>query len=141
MFFLVCSGSCASWCVLSGRMGGAVRCAAGPGYAQWVCGVGACGERILLFLALCWVSPSVCPSGLRGYVQVVMFSNAWVQIPQLTYPFAGAHKRLLQRLQRTHELLVSWSCCRRVSPSATPSQPTAHRFQFQAYRGTTKGHM
>ena len=27
---------------------------------------------------------SVCPSGLRGYVQVVMFSNAWVQIPQLT---------------------------------------------------------
>jgi hypothetical protein len=31
------------------------------------------------------ISTSVCPSGLRGYVQVVMFSNAWVQIPQLTY--------------------------------------------------------
>src|SRR6218665_2931244 len=28
---------------------------------------------------------SVCPSGRRGYVQVVMFSNAWVQIPQLTF--------------------------------------------------------
>ena len=28
---------------------------------------------------------SVCPSGLRGYVQVVMFSNSWVQIPQLTF--------------------------------------------------------
>lgn len=28
---------------------------------------------------------SVCPSGLRGYVQVVMFSNSWVQIPQPTF--------------------------------------------------------
>ena len=35
-------------------------------------------------------SSSVCPSGLRGYVQVVMFSNAWVQIPQLTWPLASA---------------------------------------------------
>ncbi|KAI9910190.1 hypothetical protein PsorP6_010706 [Peronosclerospora sorghi] len=30
------------------------------------------------------MTPSVCTSGLCGYVQVVMFSNAWVQIPQLT---------------------------------------------------------
>lgn len=33
---------------------------------------------------------SVCPSGLRGYVQVVMFSNSWVQIPQLTFSNAEA---------------------------------------------------
>lgn len=39
---------------------------------------------------------SVCPSGLRGYVQVVMFSNAWVQIPQLTYLFT------LIRTHRAH---------------------------------------
>lgn len=31
------------------------------------------------------VDSSVCPSGLRGYVQVVMFSNSWVQIPQPTF--------------------------------------------------------
>ena len=37
---------------------------------------------------------SVCPSGLRGYVQVVMFSNAWVQIPQLTNAFAPPDTRL-----------------------------------------------
>ena len=35
------------------------------------------------------IDVSVCPSGLRGYVQVVMFSNAWVQIPQLTFSTAA----------------------------------------------------
>lgn len=45
-----------------------------------VCG---CESGIVRVLAR-----SVCPSGLRGYVQVVMFSNAWVQIPQLTDGFA-----------------------------------------------------
>ncbi len=30
------------------------------------------------------VRKSTCPSGLRGHVKAVIFSNAWVQTPQLT---------------------------------------------------------
>lgn len=35
---------------------------------------------------------SVCPSGLRGHVQVVMYSYAWVQIPQPTFLFKLHYK-------------------------------------------------
>lgn len=57
-----------------------------------VCVCGVCGLWCLWCLLMCccfcsWYA-SVCPSGLRGYVQVVMFSNAWVQIPQLTFSSA-----------------------------------------------------
>jgi hypothetical protein len=39
-----------------------------------------------LYPRVIWLNNvSVCPSGLRGYVQVVMFSDSWVQIPQLTF--------------------------------------------------------
>ena len=54
------------------------------GYFVWYCG---------WLMLLCVSVTSVCPSGLRGYVQVVMFSNAWVQIPQLTL----SHGRLERR--------------------------------------------
>jgi hypothetical protein len=43
---------------------------------------------------------SVCPSGLRGYVQVVMFSDSWVQIPQLT--FCLTPQQILHSLPETH---------------------------------------
>ena len=51
------------------------------------------------------VSPSVCPSDLRGYVQVVMFSNAWAQIPQLTNPLLPATH------PPTHALAYLLACC------------------------------
>ena len=62
-------------------------------------------------------SVSVCPSGLRGYVQVVMFSNAWVQIPQLTYTLLS-HNKILQCLL-TH--------CRLYLLFAGPIMPTRPR--------------
>lgn len=49
---------------------------------------------------------SVCPSGLRGYVQVVMYSYSWVQIPQLTFccatqpPKTTKHRKTTQ--EKTH---------------------------------------
>ncbi|KAI9910191.1 hypothetical protein PsorP6_010707 [Peronosclerospora sorghi] len=42
------------------------------------------GSLLLFSIAPQSIGPSLCPSGVKGYVQVVMFSNAWVQIPQLT---------------------------------------------------------
>ena len=36
---------------------------------------------------------SVCPSGQRGYVQVVMYSYSWVHIPQLTFCCATQHPK------------------------------------------------
>ena len=33
------------------------------------------------------LTSSVCPSGPRGYVQVVLCSHSWVRVPQQTIPF------------------------------------------------------
>jgi hypothetical protein len=75
-----------------------------------VCGVGVfmvLGVFVCVSVFCCWrmcevwiKNASVCPSGLRGYVQVVMFSDSWVQIPQLT--FCLTPQQILHSLPETH---------------------------------------
>ena len=70
---------------------------------------------------------SVCPSGLRGYVQVVMFSDSWVQIPQPT--FCGQSVKVLASstlAHMTHSVRLE-ACRQTTSHTARTKPPTGPR--------------
>ena len=74
--------------------------------------------RCLNWLKCVCIDVSVCPSGLRGYVQVVMFSNSWVQIPQLTFCYAS---------QRNTTRTTSHLFCSHTPPTSHASRPLDRR--------------
>ena len=88
-----------------------------------------CKRVMLCCVVMIVASLSVCPSGLRGYVQVVMFSNAWVQIPQLTNPLLSLTTKCCNAYSRaviSAFYLMSFSCSQAQTRRLRSTNQAAH---------------